>query len=78
MPIFIATGPIDPASNEIRGFRRDTQEDAEAMAAANSRPNQPWTVYELIECSSTVVDTPRLVRKRQPMNPSIRAGDDKQ
>ena len=77
MPVFLATGPIDPASNEIRGFRRDTQEDAEAMAAANSRPNQPWAVYELVECARTIVDTPRLVRTRQPANPSTRAGDSK-
>lgn len=71
---FVALPPIDPASNEIRGFRRDTQEDAEVMAAANSRANQPWKVFELVECATTIVDPPRLVRVRQPI-PAILAGD---
>lgn len=66
MPNFLAIPAIDPSSNEIRGFRRDTQEDAEAMAAQNTRPNQPWVVFELVECARVVTDTPRLIRSREP------------
>lgn len=67
MPYFIATAAIDPAANELRGFVRKTQEDAEAMAAANTRPNQPWTVFELVECAQLTAQTPRLSRSREPV-----------
>lgn len=68
MAIFIAVAALDPARNELtQAFVRPTQEDAEAMAAANSKANQPWVVYELVECSSTIVDRPRLVRVREPV-----------
>lgn len=66
MTFFLATGPIDPAANELRGFVRSTQQDAEAMAAANARPNQPWTVYELLESAQVVAQSPRLTRIREP------------
>ena len=66
MTHYIATAPIDPAANELRGFVRATQEDAEAIAAANTRPNQPWTVYELVECSRVVAQSPTLTRSREP------------
>lgn len=80
MPIYIAVAPIDPARNELtRAFVRSTQEDAEAMAAINSRSNEPWTVYELVEVARTVVDPPRLVRSREPpprpVIPNLRAGE---
>lgn len=66
MSYFIATAPIDPAANELRGFVRDTQEEAEEMAAANAKPNLPWTVYELVECAQVVAQGPRLTRIREP------------
>lgn len=74
MAIFLATGPIDPAANEIRGYQRGTQEEAEATAAANSRPNQPWSVFELVECATLTAQAPRLNRVREPQ-PAILAGE---
>ena len=75
--MYIAVAPIDPARNELtQAFVRATQEEAEAMAAANSKPNQPWVVFELVECARTIVDTPRLVRTREPITrTSNRAGE---
>ncbi len=67
MAIFIAVAALDPARNELtQAFVRSTQEDAEAMAAANAKANQPWVVYELVECASAVIETPKLTRVRQP------------
>lgn len=75
MPYFIATGPIDPAANELRGFVRQTQEEAESVASNNARTNQPWTVFELVECAQLTSQAPRLSRSREPaLQASIEAG----
>ncbi len=67
MAIFIAVAALDPARNELtQAFVRAIQEDAEAMAAANAKANQPWVVYELVECASAIIETPKLTRVRQP------------
>lgn len=66
MSFFVAASPIDPAANEMRGYVRATQEEAETVAATNAKPNQPWTVYELVECAQLVAQSPRLTRSRQP------------
>lgn len=67
MSYFIAVAPIDPAANELRGFVRDTQEAAEAMAAQNTRPNQPWSVYELVLCANVETLAPKLSRIKEPV-----------
>lgn len=67
MALFIAVASIDPSRNELtQAFVRDTQDAAEAMAAANARPNLPWVVFELVECSRQISEAPRLVRVREP------------
>lgn len=75
MSIFIAVASIDPSRNELsQAFVRDTQDAADAMAAANTRPNLPWIVYELVECSRAEAPVARITRSRTVL-PVVIAGD---
>lgn len=67
MATFIAVAEIDPSRNELtQAFVRSTQEDAEDMCKANSKPNEVWVVFELVECARAVALSPKLERSREP------------